>query len=127
MDDRAGLGRAGEKRASRFLRRLGYRIVTRNYTCPVGEIDLIALDGQTIVFVEVKTRTDRDHADPHDAVNAGKQRRLWMAAQFFLRQTGSADRGCRFDVIAITLDDRRRMQIEHFPDAFVPEGNPYAG
>lgn len=122
MDDRAGLGRSGEKHAERFLRRkLGYRIVTRNYHCPTGEIDLIALDGRTVVFVEVKTRSDREHADPQDAVNSVKQRRLLQSAEAFLRHTDSQDRACRFDVIAITLDDNRNMQIEHIEDAFGPK------
>ena len=122
MDDRAGLGRAGEKRAERFLRRHRYRIVTRNYRCPTGEIDLVALDGRTVVFVEVKTRADREHADPQDAVNSAKQRRLLKSAEFFLRQTDSQDRPCRFDVIAITLDDDAEMKVEHITDAFAPSG-----
>ena len=122
MDDRAGLGRAGEEHAERFLRRRrGYRIVTRNYRCPAGEIDLIALDGRTVVFVEVKTRADREHADPQDAVNPAKQRRLLRSAEFFLRQTQSQDRACRFDVVAIALDAGGNMQTEHIEDAFVPQ------
>ena len=125
MDDRAGLGRTGEKRAERFLRRQGFRIVTRNYTCPGGEIDLVALDGETVVFVEVKTRTDRDHAEPHEAVNGPKQRRLARAARFFLAQTEGLDRACRFDVIAITRETPRRLHVEHFPEAFVPAGGRY--
>ena len=120
MDDQAGLGRVGEKHAGRFLRRKRYRIVTRNYRCPAGEIDLVALDGKTIVFVEVKTRTDRQHADPQDAVNQSKQRRLSRSADFFLRQTGSEDRSCRFDVIAITRKDDTKVEIEHIIDAFIP-------
>lgn len=118
MDDRGSLGRAGEKQAARFLRRLGYRIVTRNYHCLAGEIDLIALDGKTVVFVEVKTRTDRQHADPQDAVSRPKQQRLRRCADLFLRQTDAQDRPCRFDVIAISLDPDDKMQIEHFAEAF---------
>ena len=122
MNDRAGLGQAGEKHAERFLRRrLGYRIVTRNYRCPAGEIDLIALDGNPVVFVEVKTRTGREHADPQDAVNPAKQQRLLKSARFFLRQTRSEDRPCRLDVIAITLDDDNNMNVEHIKEAFGPE------
>jgi len=121
MDDRAGLGRAGEKHAERFLRRrLGYRIVTRNYQCPAGEIDLVALDETTVVFVEVKSRTHRRHADPQDAVNPAKQRRLLKSAEFFLRHTDAEDRACRFDVIAIAMDDNRNMELEHIKDAFAP-------
>ena len=122
MNDQAGLGQAGEKHAERFLRRrLGYRIVTRNYRCPTGEIDLIALDGRTVVFVEVKTRTGGRHADPQDAVNPAKQQRLLRSAEFFLRQTHSEDRPCRLDVIAITLDEDGNMEVEHIKGAFGPE------
>ncbi len=120
MDDRAGLGRSGEQQAVRFLQRRRFRIVTRNYRCPLGEIDVVALDGRTVVFVEVKTRSDRVHADPEDAVNFVKQERLFQAARFFLRQTRSEDRACRFDVIAITRSADDGMEIEHIPDAFAP-------
>ncbi len=118
MDDRAGLGIAGEKHAVRFLRRMGYRLVTRNYRCAVGEIDIVALDGPVIVFVEVKTRSSRQHADPEDAVNAVKQARLSRAARFFLRQTRCEGRAARFDVLAITCEAGDCMNVEHFPHAF---------
>lgn len=120
MDDRAGLGVAGEKAAERFLRKRKLRTVTRNYRCPAGEIDLISLDGDTIVFVEVKTRTGREHADPEDAVNPGKQQRIRRSADFFLRQTGSEDRQYRFDIVAVIVDNAGELMIEHFPDAFTP-------
>jgi putative endonuclease len=122
MDDRAGLGRTGEKHAERFLRReKKYLIVTRNYRSPIGEIDLVAVDGKTIVFVEVKTRTTTDHADPQDAVNAGKRERIARGAEYFLRQTRSEDRPCRFDILAITKNERGDLQVEHLLDAFTPE------
>lgn len=120
MDDRANLGMAGEQEAERFLRRKRFRIVKRNYRCPVGEIDIVALDGAVIVFVEVKTRADRDHADPQDAVNLGKQQRLTRTARYFLRQTRSEGRACRFDIVAITGRPEAGLRIEHFPNAFMP-------
>jgi putative endonuclease len=120
MDDRAALGRVGEREAERFLRRLRYRIVTRNYRCAPGELDLVALDGQMIVFVEVKTRSDADHADPQDAVTPVKQQHLTRAAEFFLRYTHSEHRPCRFDVLAITCKSDGGFAIEHFIDAFAP-------
>jgi len=121
MDDRANLGKTGEKRAAKFLRKKRYKIVTRNYHCPAGEIDLVALDGDIVVFIEVKTRSDADHADPEDAVNFHKQKRMARCARFFLQHTGSEGRACRFDVIAITLNDGTDMEIEHFEDAFQPK------
>lgn len=118
MDDRANLGRAGERHAERFLRSRRYRIVTRNYVCPAGEIDLIALDGRTVVFVEVKTRTGREHADPQDAVNAAKREHLMRSALFFLRQTRAEDRACRFDVLALVVGPDGSIETEHLIDAF---------
>ncbi len=120
MDDRAGLGSAGEKLAERYLRRRKYRVVTRNYRCPAGEIDLIVLDGKTVVFVEVKTRSSGEHSDPQDAVNFAKQRHLARAAEFFLRQTGSQHRQCRFDVVAIIAAPDAKLHVEHLPDSFTP-------
>jgi putative endonuclease len=122
MDDRAGLGQAGEKQAVKFLRRLRYRIVTRNYRCPQGEIDVVALDGKTIVFVEVKTRTDREHADPQDAVNRAKREHIMRSARFFLRQTGSEDRDFRFDIVAVVRGAGGSLVVEHFLEAFSPSG-----
>jgi putative endonuclease len=120
MDDRAGLGPAGEQHAERYLRRKRYRIVTRNYVCPLGEIDIIALDGKTIVFVEVKTRTGREHADPQDAVNTAKQQHIARVAQYFLRRTHSEDRHARFDVVGITVTPDEQWHIEHLIEAFAP-------
>jgi putative endonuclease len=89
----------------------------------VGEIDIVALDGTAIVFVEVKTRASREHADPQDAVNPGKQQRLIRSAGFFLRQTRSVGRACRFDVIAITGTLECGLEIEHLPNAFAPRNS----
>ena len=123
MWDGAKLGIRGEKAAERFLRRKGYRIVTRNYLCPpLGEIDIVALDGSMIVFVEVKTRTSRDHEDPESAVTPGKQERVVRAANVFLRRTHSVGRACRFDVVAITSAPAGELEIEHYPNAFAPRG-----
>ena len=120
MDDRAQLGRRGEQLAAIFLKKQRHRVVARNYTCSVGEIDLITLDGDTVVFVEVKTRTSRELAAPQDAVNRRKQRKIIRVAQFFIQQTGSQERACRFDIIAVTINDDGQPEIEHFANAFVP-------
>lgn len=122
MDDRAVLGRQGEKLALRFLRRKGCKVVTRNYRCAGGELDLVVLYDEVVVFVEVKTRTGRTHADPEDAVNFPKQQRMTRAARIFLHQTDSLDRPFRFDVVAITREDDGELAIEHFVDAFEPTG-----
>jgi len=120
MDLRSILGRSGERQGERFLRRKGYRIVARNYRCPPGEIDLIALDGTTVVFVEVKTRSGDEHADPQDAVTPAKQQHIVRSAQWFLRQTRSEHRASRFDVLAIIRLADHSFRFEHFIDAFTP-------
>jgi putative endonuclease len=120
MWDGAKLGLQGERAAERFLRRLGYRIVTRNYLCRQGEIDIVALDGTMIVFVEVKTRTTREHEDPESAVTPDKQRRVILAANIFLRQTHSTGRAARFDIVAITGAPGGELEVEHFVSAFAP-------
>ena len=86
----------------RFLRRLGYRILARNYTCPYGELDLVALDGPCIVFVEVRSTETADLERPAASVDAAKQRRLTDLALHFLRQHRLLDRPARFDVLAVS-------------------------
>ena len=119
-DPRHQLGREGERLAEKLLRRQGLKTVTRRFTTPVGELDLVMRDGDTVVFVEVKTRHDRDLADPEDAVTARKQRRLLRAARWFIHHNGWQDRPCRFDVVAVTLSDAGPPEFQHYPDAFTP-------
>lgn len=114
-------GERGEREAARFLRRKGMRILTRNYRTPRGEIDLIARDGDTLVFVEVKSRR---RGLPAEAVTAEKQRRLTLAAVRFLKRYNVLGLvGWRFDIVAVVWpDDRRPPTIEHVPDAFEAVG-----
>lgn len=114
------LGVAGEKAAARFLKRLGYRVVRRNYRCKAGEIDIIALDGETLVFVEVKTLRTAEAAWPEAHVNAPKRRKLIQAARYFLTSSSSADRPSRFDVLAVIMPVDAPPEFEHFIDAFSP-------
>jgi putative endonuclease len=113
------LGARGERAAKRFLvRRVGHRFVRGNYRCAAGEIDLITLDGVTIVFVEVKTRSSDEYAYPHDAVDEEKRRRLKRAARYFLMRARLPHQSARFDIVSIVWSPRGRPVIEHFPDAF---------
>ena len=114
------LGDRGERAAARHLRRQGFRILLRGYRTPRGEIDLIARDGRTVVFIEVKTRR---HGEPAEAVTVEKQRRLTLAALQFLRENGLLECPARFDVITIVWpDDQRTPVIEHYRNAFEPPG-----
>jgi len=115
------LGERGEKAAARYLRRKGYRTVAWRERDHLGEIDLVAVDGRTIVFVEVKTRRGTDAGHPADAVTEEKQRRLSRLALAFLKRHGLLEYPARFDVVAVTWpEDARRPTIEHFPAAFEP-------
>jgi putative endonuclease len=114
------LGDRGERAAARFLRRKGFRIITRGYRTPQGEIDLIARDGDRLVIVEVKTRR---RGDPAEAVTPAKQRRLTLAANHFLKRHRLLDLPCRYDIVAIIWpEDDRRPRIEHIEDAFEAVG-----
>jgi putative endonuclease len=117
------LGRRGEDAATRFLNRIGYRILARSHDSRLGELDIIAVDDRTIVFVEVKTRTTTDSGHPTDAIDATKQRRMTQAALAYLKSHGLLHHAARFDVVAVTWpDNARRPTIEHFQNAFSPVG-----
>lgn len=115
------LGNRGEQHAARFLRRQGFRILAKGYRTPLGEIDLIARDGDILVFVEVKSRRQ---GQPAEAVTLEKQRRLTLAALQFLAQHRLLDtQRARFDVVAIVWpDDRKAPTVEHFRNAFEAVG-----
>jgi putative endonuclease len=113
-------GDRGERAAARYLRREGMRILLRGYVTLWGEIDLVARDGDFLVFIEVKTRRS---GDPAEAVTPEKQRRLTLAALHFLRKHNLLEERCRFDVVAIVwADDRRPPEIEHIRGAFEAVG-----
>ncbi|HXW84636.1 MAG TPA: YraN family protein [Candidatus Binataceae bacterium] len=119
-DDTSGarlrLGSFGERLAARHLRRRGYRIVARNFRAPGGEIDLVALDGGTLVFIEVKTRTDERFGTPAEAVDEDKQNHIRVAAAGFPRRRGVPT---RFDIVAI-LGRPGAYRVEHLKNAFAP-------
>lgn len=111
------LGDRGENRAACYLRERGYKILLRNFRCPLGEIDIIARDGPTLVFVEVKTRSEDDPL-PEDQVNAFKQHQLTKAGKYYLSRYGVPQPPSRFDVIAVVWPDGREPVIRHTPHAF---------
>ena len=105
------LGKTGEDSASRFLAQQGYRILERNFSIPSGEIDLIALDRDTLVFVEVKTRTSDAYGAPELAVDSRKQARMTKAALAYLKSRKLHQMPCRFDVVAITRTPEERIEL----------------
>jgi putative endonuclease len=117
------LGASGEDAAARFLKRLGYRILARGVDSRLGELDIIAVDGRTVVFVEVKTRTSSGAGLPADAIDSLKERRMTQAALAYLKTHNLLQHAARFDVVAITWpQDSRRPTIEHYKNAFAPVG-----
>ncbi len=120
---RRWFGTRSERSAARFLRRLGYRILSRNFSCPLGELDLVALDGACIVFVEVRSTETEDPLRPAVSVDINKQRRLTDLALYFLQKHRLLDRAARFDVLAVSWPaDAREPRIVHYPHAFEATG-----
>jgi putative endonuclease len=111
------LGKKGEDMALRFLKKRGYRIIEQNYVCKMGEMDLIAKENDTLVFIEVKTRTSMDFGPPQLAVTSWKQRQLSKVALYFLKEKEIEDVKARFDVVAILLSPEGE-EIELIKDAF---------
>ena len=118
------LGSRGERQAASFLAKNGFQILARRVANQFGEIDLVTLDGQTVVFVEVRTRKSTEAGHPAESVTAGKQQRLTRTALAFLKQNGLLEHRSRFDVIAVIWPDGQKSpQIEHYKNAFEPAGN----
>lgn len=112
--NRRETGTAYEDLAAQYLEQKGYRILERNYRCRQGEIDLIAMDGSCLVFVEVKYRSSRRTGHPAEAVNVRKQRRIARTAVYYCyKRRIPEDHPCRFDVVSI-LDH----EAEHIKNAF---------
>ncbi len=111
------MGDRGENLAARHLRDLGYKIISRNFRCDAGEIDIVARDGTTIVFVEVKTRS-YDDPTPEEQVNKTKQHKLTKAGKVYLSRYGIPQPPARFDIVAIVWPQGRDPIIRHTPDAF---------
>jgi putative endonuclease len=112
------LGNAGESIAVTFLKGAGFSIVDRNFRCVCGELDIVARDGRTIVFVEVKCRNNEIYGAPQLAVTPFKQRQISKAALVWLSKRKLYDAEARFDVVAIVLHEGTLPQIEHIRNAF---------
>ncbi len=118
VDADAATGRRGEDLAHRFLQRQGYTVVARNYRTPsgTGEIDLVAWDGPTLVFVEVKTRASEEFGTPDRAVDSEKERHLLNAARSYAHRAGVEMERARFDIVSVVLGEPPRLAL--IRDAF---------
>ncbi|MCK7484048.1 MAG: YraN family protein [Candidatus Moduliflexus flocculans] len=112
------MGLVGEELACDHLRKKGYIIVERGFRMVRGEIDVVARDGDTLVFVEVKTRADESYGRPEESVTPAKQRQIRRIAQGYLVARSLGEVPCRFDVVAILYRGPEDYRLEHFVDAF---------
>ena len=115
------LGRQGEAVAEAFLRARDYRILARNFRCRSGEIDIVALDGNMLVFVEVRSRRGDRAGTPLESVTPRKQQQVVRVARVFLSQRGWSERCARFDVVGVRFDDDPPI-VEHIAAAFDAQG-----
>ncbi|HOA35684.1 MAG TPA: YraN family protein [Bacillota bacterium] len=107
---RQQVGRAGEEAARSYLQRRGYRVAEANFRSPYGEIDLIAYQGSTLVFIEVRTRTGSSFGIPAESVTPEKLNRLKKTARFYMQSRFGRELACRFDLIAVLMD-RKSMAL----------------
>ena len=112
------LGKLGEETAQKYLRKKKYKIVTKRFRLYRGEIDLIAYEGETLVFVEVKTRSPGALGLPEESVNRQKQRQIRKIAAGYLAMNNIDDVECRFDVLSLVFDENKVYSLTHYKDAF---------
>ena len=112
------IGRKGEAAAARYLQYVGYEIVDRNWSCPAGEVDIVARDGDVLVFCEVKTRTNINKGFPSEAVDAEKRAKYEKIAAWYVRDYMFTDIPVRFDVIALLVVGEDRALMKHYVNAF---------
>lgn len=112
------VGKLGEDIAASYLRKKGFKILTRNFKARYGEIDVIALDHDTLVFVEVKTRIGNQFGTPEEAVTPWKIREIIKAGQYYALRNPQLPTSLRIDVIAILLDpeSRKPLSVTHVPN-----------
>jgi len=123
-DPRQALGRQGEGLAAQYLRRTGYKVLHHNYRAPKGgEVDLVCRDHDTLVFVEVKTRTSDAYGEPAEAVTATKQQLIARGALAWLKLLGNPEIHYRFDIVEVRITGKK-AEVNVIKNAFVlPE--PY--
>ena len=112
------LGQIGEKTAVAFLERHGFHVLQRNFRNKLGEIDIVAKDGDTICFIEVKTRKTDAFGSPLESVTTAKQRKIIHVALSYLKVQGRDETNVRFDVVSVILGDEEGPQVEIIKNAF---------
>ena len=105
------LGASGERMALEFLRRRGYRIIARNFSCRLGEIDIIARQGKTTVFVEVRTRRGTEFGLPQDSISPKKIKHLLRCAEFYIKRRGDPEGQFRFDLVGVIFGEKPQVEL----------------
>ncbi|NLI60172.1 MAG: YraN family protein [Clostridiales bacterium] len=123
--NRKKLGSWGEEQARKYLENQGFLILDNNYRCKLGEIDLIAMDGDSLVFIEVKTRRSTAYGFPMEAVGKRKQSKYIQMASIYIKEKAMAQVPFRFDVIEIMAKGQGQWDINHIPNAFQSIGGRY--
>jgi len=117
--DRIGLGKKAEEAAALYLRNQGYKIIERNFRCSFGEMDIIAEDGDVLVFVEVRSRRSSAYGLPQETVAWLKQQKLRRLAVYYLKIKNAGEKKCRFDVIGILFNQNAEIKsLDLIQDAF---------
>lgn len=120
--ERVELGQKGEKLAVNFLLKKGYRIVATNFRSPLGEVDLVAQDGDTTVFVEVKTRRSLEYGMPQESITSRKKAQILKTALIYLKKNNLGGGNYRFDVVSVVMDpDGKIKSLELIENAFEPD------
>lgn len=117
-DQRKAKGALGEQAAASFLENLGYRIIERNWRCRSGEMDLIASREDTLVFIEVRSRSSSNYGTPAESITARKITQVRQTAAVYLHMNGIRDIPIRFDMISVRLIDETAVVTEHIIEAF---------
>ena len=112
------IGKFGDKVAGKYLEKLDYKIIYKNFRCKCGEIDIVAIKNHEIIFVEVKTRTNFKYGLPSESVNRQKQEHICKTAKYFLYSNDLIDTCVRFDVIEVVFINKK-CRIRHLKDVFV--------
>lgn len=122
MENNKLLGALGEDISCKYLSNSGYKVIERNFRCRAGEIDIIAIQDDTVVFIEVKTRSGGNYGSPSEAVSKSKQMKIIKTALFYMQKKKLLDNMCRFDVMEIIIDEDHNYNINLIKNAFQYSG-----
>lgn len=117
---RRSAGKTAEDAAAGYLRSGGYKILERNYSTPLGEIDIVALDGDTVCFVEVRSRSSLEYGGAVEALTRSKQRQVAKAAMAYMKAKRLGEAKVRFDFAAVEMSEEGEARVELFKNAFWP-------